>query len=125
MKRNTISLDLQIRILDACDRHEGTQRQIAECFKVFFAFVKKHLGQRKRLGLIDNLSFRVGRGGVSAPLFAGPESPRKKVEQIQDLLRTIASRASSALHRAIRKALRLVTSQDADSWFSSCGYIIP
>ena len=61
MKRNTISLDLRIRILDACDRHDGTQRQIAERFKVSFAFVKKLIGQRKRLGIIDNLYFRVGR----------------------------------------------------------------
>ena len=61
MKRNTISLDLRIRILDACDRHDGTQRQIAERFKVSFAFVKKLLGQRKKLGIIDNLYFRVGR----------------------------------------------------------------
>lgn len=61
MKRNSISLDLRIRILDACDRHDGTQRQIAERFKVSFAFVKKLLGQRKRLGVIDNLYFRVGR----------------------------------------------------------------
>ena len=61
MKSNTISLDLRIRILDACDRHDGTQRQIAERFKVSFAFVKKLLGQRKHLGIIDNLYFRVGR----------------------------------------------------------------
>ena len=60
-KRNTISLDLRIRIPDACDQHDGTQRQIAERFKVSFAFVKKLLGQRKRLGIIDNLYFRVGR----------------------------------------------------------------
>ena len=61
MKSNTISLDLRIRILDACDRHDGTQRQIAERFKVSFAFVKKLLRQRKHLGIIDNLYFRVGR----------------------------------------------------------------
>lgn len=61
MKRNTFSLDLRRRILDACDQHDGTQRQIAERFKVSFAFVKKLLGQRKRLGIIDNLYFRVGR----------------------------------------------------------------
>lgn len=61
MKSNTISLDLRIRILDACDRHDGTQRQIAERFQVSFAFVKKLLGQRKQLGIIDNLYFRVGR----------------------------------------------------------------
>ena len=61
MKRNTFSLDLRSRILDACDHHDGTQRQIAERFNVSFAFVKKLLGQRKRLGIIDNLYFRVGR----------------------------------------------------------------
>ena len=61
MESNTISLDLRIRILDACDRHDGTQRQIAERFKVSFAFVKKLLRQRKQLGIIDNLYFRVGR----------------------------------------------------------------
>ncbi len=61
MKSNTISLDLRIRILDACDRHDGTQRQIAERFQVSFAFVKKLLGQRNHLGIIDNLYFRVGR----------------------------------------------------------------
>ena len=53
-----------MRILDACDQHDGSQRQIAERFKVSFAFIKKLLGQRKRIGIIDDLYFRVGRKRV-------------------------------------------------------------
>lgn len=57
----TFSLDLRTRVLAACDKHDSTRQQVAARFGVSLAFVKKLLGQRKRLGIIDNLYFRVGR----------------------------------------------------------------
>lgn len=57
----TFSLDLRTRVLAACDRHDSTRQHVADRFGVSLAFVKKLLGQRKRLGIVDNLYFRVGR----------------------------------------------------------------
>ena len=57
----TFSLDLRTRILAACDKHDSTRQHVAERFGVSLGFVKKLLGQRKRLGIVDNLYFRVGR----------------------------------------------------------------
>ena len=63
----TISLDLRLRILDACDRHDQSQREIAKRFCVSFGFVKKLLGQRRHLGILDNLYCRVGRKRSISP----------------------------------------------------------
>ena len=57
----TFSLDLRTRILAACDKHDSTRQHVADRFGVSLGFVKKLLGQRKRLGIVDNLYFRVGR----------------------------------------------------------------
>lgn len=57
----TISLDLRVRILAACDKHDTTQQAVATRFGVSLGFVKKLLHQRKTIGTIDNLYSRVGR----------------------------------------------------------------
>ena len=57
----TFSLDLRTRVLAACDKRDSTRQQVADRFGVSLAFVKKLLGQRKRLGIIGDLYFRVGR----------------------------------------------------------------
>ena len=56
-----VALDLRLRILAVCDQHEHTQREVAKRFCVSFGFVKKLLGQRRHLGVLDNLYCRVGR----------------------------------------------------------------
>ena len=55
------SLDLRTRIIAACDKHDCTRQRVADRFGVSLAFVKKLLGQRKRIGTIANLYFRAGR----------------------------------------------------------------
>jgi transposase len=60
----TISLDLRVRILAACDKHDTTQHAVATRFGISLGFVKKLLHQRKTIGTIDNLYSRVGRKPV-------------------------------------------------------------
>lgn len=57
------SLDLRQKIVDAYDRKQGSQRQVARIFGVSLAFVEKLLRQRRRTG---DLSPRTPRG--SKPL---------------------------------------------------------
>jgi transposase len=57
----TFSLDLRTRILAACDKHDSTRQQVADRFGVSLGFVKKLLGQRKRVGVVGDLYFRAGR----------------------------------------------------------------
>lgn len=66
-----------------------------------------------------------GAGVKFLPLYSPDLNPIEKIwSKIKAVLRAIGARTSAALHRAIRKALRLVTPQDAASWFSLCGYTI-
>jgi transposase len=46
----TISLDLRQRILDSCDKKEGSRSQTSQRFGVSEAMVKKLLQQRRRTG---------------------------------------------------------------------------
>ena len=106
---------------------------------VFLAYVRNVLVPSLRRGdivVLDNLRSHKAPEVVAAIRSAGatvkflpPYSPdlnpiEKMWSKIKTVLRAVAARTSSALHRAIRKALRLVTPQDAASWFSSCGYTI-
>lgn len=106
---------------------------------VFLAYVRKVLVPSLRRGdivVLDNLRAHKSPEVVAAIRSAGaevqflpPYSPdlnpiEKMWSKIKAILRGIAARTSTALHRAIRKALRLVTPQDAVAWFSSCGYTI-
>lgn len=57
------SLDLRQKIAAACDRKQGSQRQVAQTFGVSLGFVEKLLRQRRRTG---DLAPRTPRG--SKPL---------------------------------------------------------
>ena len=57
------SLDLRQKIVAACDRKQGSQRQVAQTFGVSLGFVEKLLRQRRRTG---DLAPRIPRG--SKPL---------------------------------------------------------
>jgi len=48
-----LSMDLRKRILDAYDRREGTQQQVADRFCVSLGMVKKLVQQRKKTGDIS------------------------------------------------------------------------
>ena len=106
---------------------------------VFLAYVRKVLVPSLRRGdivVLDNLRSHKSPEVAAAIWPAGAEvhflpsyspdlNPIEKMwSKIKSILRGLATRTSSSLHRAIRKALRLVTPQDAVAWFSSCGYTI-
>ena len=106
---------------------------------IFLAYVRNVLVPSLRRGdivVLDNLRSHKVPEVVAAIRSAGaraeflpPYSPdlnpiEKMWSKIKAVLRAIAARTSSTLHRTIRKALRLVTAQDAAPWFSSCGYTI-
>jgi len=54
----TLSLDLCQRIINTCDRGEGTQEQIARRFGVSYDMVKKLLQQRRKTGCLRGLPGR-------------------------------------------------------------------
>lgn len=104
---------------------------------VFKAYVHRVLVPTLRAGdivVLDNLRSHKTTEVIEAiqtvgaeVLFPPPYSPdmnpiEKMWSKIKTILRAIAARSSPALHRAIRKALREITPQDAASWFVSCGY---
>ena len=106
---------------------------------VFLAYVKKVLVPTLRPGdivVMDNLAAHKTPAVVEAIRSAGafeeylpPYSPdlnpiEKMWSKIKVLLRAMVARTSRALHRAIRRSLERITSQDAVSWFASCGYTI-
>ena len=57
----TLSLDLCQRIINTCDRGEGTQEQIARRFGVSYGMVKKLLQQRRKTGCIKPRHHLAGR----------------------------------------------------------------
>ena len=57
----TLSLDLRQRIINTCDRGEGTQEQIAQRFGVSYGMVKKLLQQRRKTGCIKPRHHLAGR----------------------------------------------------------------
>lgn len=63
----TISNDLRTRIMAAVDKGDETHQQTADRFSVSLGFVKKLIGQRNRLGTIENLHRRAGRKRAISP----------------------------------------------------------
>jgi len=57
----TLSLDLRQRIINTCDRGEGTQEQVARRFGVSYGMVKKLLQQRRKTGCIKPRHHLAGR----------------------------------------------------------------
>ena len=63
----TISMDLRQRIVSAYDKGDATREAVAKRFGVSLGFVKKLLGQRKRIGTIESLYHRAGRKAKLEP----------------------------------------------------------
>jgi transposase len=55
------SIDLRERVLDAYDRGEGTQEELAELFQVSTRWIQKLLAQRQQTGSIAPRPYRQGR----------------------------------------------------------------
>jgi transposase len=104
---------------------------------VFRAYIKHVLVPTLRPGEIvalDNLSSHKGPEiremieAVGAELwYLPPYSPdlnpiEKMWSKVKELLRGYKARSPEELYRAIRRALKQVTAQDAAGWFESCGY---
>ena len=58
------SMDLRARVLDAYDRGEGSQEELARIFQVSSRWIQKLLAQRQQTGSIDPRPHRGGRKAV-------------------------------------------------------------
>ena len=105
--------------------------------EVFLAYVENVLVPSLRPGdivVMDNLAPHKSPAVAQAIRTAGadtwflpPYSPdfnpiEKMWSKVKEALRAFAARTQDDLVEAIAKALRLVTSSDAQGWFTSCGY---
>ena len=117
----------------ACMVVEGATSQ-----EVFRAYVEQILLPTLRVGdvvILDNLSAHKDARAIARieaigarVLFLPPYSPdfnpiEKMWSKIKAILRRIKARSREALIQAIAVALDAVTSQDAQGWFKSCGYV--
>lgn len=59
------------------------------------------------------------------PAYSPDLNPIEKMwSKVKNHLRSSAARSLSALEQAVAAALQCVTAQDAQGWFTSCGYIL-
>ena len=106
---------------------------------VFLAFTEQVLVPSLRPGdlvVMDNLGAHrreeiaaaIARAGARAeylPAYSPDLNPIEKMwSKVKEFLRAAKARTSDALDAAIEAAFLSVTSQDAASWFASCGYTI-
>lgn len=104
---------------------------------VFLEYVKQVLSPTLRAGdvvVMDNLSAHKVKGVREAIescgarlLYLPPYSPdlnpiEKCWSKIKTYLRQAKARSQEALEAALQEALLLVTKEDAEGWFGSCGY---
>ena len=104
---------------------------------VFIAYVTQVLVPSLREGdivILDNLSAHKSAAVEEAirsagarveylPAYSPDLNPIEKMwSKIKAFLRAVKARTSRSLNAAIRKAFRRITSDDAISWFASCGY---
>jgi len=107
--------------------------------EVFRAYVEHILAPTLRPGdivVLDNLSPHKDKAALALIEQAGaevrflpPYSPdfnpiEKMWSKVKALLRSAKARTDEALLAAIGSALSRVTAQDAEGWFTSCGYSI-
>ena len=105
--------------------------------EVFREYVGRVLLPRLRSGdivVLDNLSAHRDREAIELIESAGadvwflpPYSPdlnpiEKMWSKVKEFLRAAKARTQEALLDAIAAALNLITAQDAQGWFASCGY---
>ena len=86
--------------------------------------VMDNLGAHRR----EEIAAAIARAGARAeylPAYSPDLNPIEKMwSKIKESLRAAKARTSEALDAAIAAAFQSVTSQDAVSWFASCGYTI-
>jgi transposase len=92
------SLDLRTRVVEAMDRHVGTQQAVATLFGVSCTFIKKLLRQRRQTG---TLAPKPHGGGQVAKL---QEAQREKVQAY--ILRTRNDATVSEVHTYVVTTLR-------------------
>ena len=106
--------------------------------KMFDAYIEKILTPSLRPGdivIMDNLSVHKSQKACSTiekqqssfrflPAYSPDLNPIEKMwSKVKQLLRGMKARTSEELFTAIGKALSLVSANDAQGWFESCGYI--
>ncbi len=112
----------------------------AEDRKMFEAYIEQILGPSLRAGdivVMDNLGShksQVAQTFVESrcasylflPAYSPDFNPIEKMwSKVKQILRSIKARTQEELFTAVAKALDMVTADDAQGWFESCGYVNP
>jgi len=105
---------------------------------MFEAYIEQILGPGLRPGdivVMDNLGAHkshVAKEFVESrsasylflPAYSPDFNPIEKMwSKIKQILRSLQARTQEELFDAVAKALNMVTADDAQGWFTSCGYI--
>jgi len=105
---------------------------------MFEAYIEHILGPNIRPGdivVMDNLAphkskaareFVASRSAICLflPAYSPDLNPIEKMwSKVKQTLRSIQARTQEELFEAVAKALSMVTADDAQGWFTSCGYI--
>ena len=106
--------------------------------RIFEAYIEQILGPSLRPGdivIMDNLAshksqaaqeFVASRSAdyVFLPAYSPDLNPIEKMwSKVKQRLRSLKARTQEELFAAIAKALDMVTADDVQGWFQSCGYI--
>lgn len=106
--------------------------------KMFEAYIEQVLGLTLRAGdivIMDNLSShksQIAQDFVESrsanylflPAYSPDFNPIEKMwSKVKQILRSIKARTQEELYAAVAKALSMVTADDAQGWFESCGYV--
>ena len=105
---------------------------------MFEAYMEQILGPSLRPGdivVMDNLSSHKSQAAQAfvesrsasylfLPAYSPDLNPIEKMwSKVKQILRSIKARTQEELFDAVAKALSMVTADDAQGWFTSCGYI--
>ena len=106
--------------------------------KMFEAYIEQVLGPSLRAGdivVMDNLGShksQIAQAFVESrfasclflPAYSPDFNPIEKMwSKVKQILRSIKARTQEELFEAVAKALSMVTADDAQGWFASCGYV--
>lgn len=94
------SMDLRVRVVEACDARSGTREKIAERFGVSVSWIRRLLQRRKGTGSIAPLPQNAGR------------KPKLGDHQMKRLERIVARRPDATLQE-LKKHLGMAMSDDA------------
>jgi len=105
---------------------------------MFEAYIEHILGPSIRPGdivVMDNLAPHKSKaarefvesrsaGCLFLPAYSPDMNPIEKMwSKVKQILRGLRARTQEELYDAVAKALSMVTANDAQGWFTSCGYI--